>query len=63
MMLTARDPEVLPMTVATAVALPQEMARAMVKRTLGPGTRMMMKAVIANSTKWWGKTITELTKR
>jgi len=34
-------PRALPITVVTAVTRPQEIALAIVKRTLGPGTKMM----------------------
>ena len=36
------EPETFPATVNTATLRPQEMARAMTNRTLGPGARMMM---------------------
>ena len=42
-------PSALPTTVATATARPQEMALAMVNRTLGPGAKIMSVAAIRYS--------------
>jgi hypothetical protein len=50
-------PITFPRTVKSAVARPQAIARAMVKRTLGPGARMIKKAAIAYSQRRDGITI------
>jgi hypothetical protein len=42
-------PEALPITVAIAVTLPQEIARAMVKSTDGPGAKIIRIVAIRNS--------------
>ena len=50
-------PKTLPRTVRRAVARPHAMARAIVKRTLGPGARMIKKAAMEYSHKREGITI------
>jgi hypothetical protein len=50
-------PKTLPRTVRRAVARPQAIARAIVKRTLGPGTRIIRNAAMQYSQRWEGITI------
>jgi hypothetical protein len=50
-------PDALPRTVAMAVERPQEMALAIVKRTLGPGAKIIRYAAIKYSQSLLGTTI------
>jgi hypothetical protein len=57
---SANIPRALPTTVATAVARPHEIARAIAKSTLGPGAKIMSADAIRYSGNLLGITISQL---